>query len=84
MVIDAGNRADPRVIIAPIPVDGHLPVDVPSKTQIPAQNAANSTFERWKLTNKLAEDFIEARAEMKEKLKLLLPPKIFTSLVVAL
>ena len=46
MAIDAGIRADPQVIIAPIPVDENLPVDIPVKTQIPAANATNSTFER--------------------------------------
>ena len=81
MAIDNGLRADPREIIAPIPVDENLPVDIPLKTQIPAQNAANSTFERWKLTNKLAEDFKEAKTELKEKMFLLLPPTIFNSLV---
>lgn len=81
MAIEAGLQMDPQVVIEPIPINEHLPVDIPLKTQIPAQNATNSIFERWKLTNNLAEDFMTARAELKEIMKHLLPPKIFNSLV---
>ena len=60
LAIDEGIRADPQVIVPPIPINENLPVDVPTIQEIPIRG----DIERWKLNTKLFRDFKLAKSEL--------------------
>jgi len=77
--IAAGLLMNPPVIVPPIPIDPNLPIDPPVHEPMP--NNVNA-LARWKYTSQTATDFTLATRELKDSIKLNLPPEIYDSLVI--
>ena len=77
LAIAAGLVANPIVIVPPIPLNQNLPIDPPVIGDIPNTAIA---IERWKILEKISEDFELAKAHLKSKMHTMLPQEIFKSL----
>jgi hypothetical protein len=77
--INAGLEQSPPVIIANIPTNPNLPVELPEQQQdIPNTAVA---IKRWEIIDEMRSDFDNAKMMLKDKMKALLPGDIFDSLI---
>ena len=77
LAIAVGLQANPPIVVEPI-IYNNLP-----QTQPDMQEAVPNTMiaiERFKIEEKIYEDFYAAKAELKRKMQSMLPSEIFTSL----
>jgi len=77
LAIAAGLAANPVVIVPPIQRNENLPTDVPEIGDLPNTAVA---IERWKIQEKISEDFDTAKSQLKSKMQAMLPPEVFKSL----
>ena len=77
--VEAGLEQIPPIIIANIPVDPNLPIELPEQQQDIPNNAV--AIKRWEIIDELRTDFDNAKMMLKDKMKALLPADIFESLV---
>jgi len=77
--INAGLEQIPPIIIAEIPTNPNLPVELPDQQQDIPNNAV--AIKRWEIIDELRSDFDNAKMMLKDKMKALLPGDIFDSLV---
>jgi len=77
LAIAAGLAAIPVVIVPPIPNNENLPTDPPNIGDVPNTAVA---IERWKIMERISEDFDTAKTQLKSKMQAMLPPEVFKSL----
>ena len=77
LAIAAGLAANPVIIVPPIQRNENLPTDVPEIGDLPNTAVA---IERWKIQEKISEDFDTAKSQLKSKMQAMLPPEVFKSL----
>ena len=77
--INAGLEQIPPIIIANIPTNPNLPVELPDQQQDIPNNAV--AIKRWEIIDEMRSDFDNAKMMLKDKMKALLPGDIFDSLV---
>jgi hypothetical protein len=69
--INAGLEQIPPIIIANIPINPNLPVELPDQQQDIPNNAV--AIKRWEIIDELRTDFDNAKTILKDKMKALLP-----------
>ena len=79
LAINAGLEQIPPIIIANIPTNPNLPVELPDQQQDIPNNAV--AIKRWEIIDEMRSDFDNAKMVLKDKMKALLPNDIFESLV---
>jgi len=77
--INAGLEQIPPIIIANIPTNPNLPVELPDQQQDIPNNAV--AIKRWEIIDEMRSDFDSAKTMLKDKMKALLPNDIFESIV---
>ena len=65
------------MIVQSIPINENLPTDPPDIGEVPNTAVA---IERWKILERISEDFDSAKTQLKSKMQSMLPPEIFKSL----
>jgi len=73
--IETGLEQFPPIIIANIPINPNLPIELPAQQQDIPQTAM--AIKRWKIMDEMRTDFDSAKMALKEKMKTLLPEDIF-------
>ena len=77
--IAAGLREIPPNIIAPIEANGNLPLNVPSHTALQPNATANQVAV-WKINAEITNDFVKAKAELKDSLMNSIPSDIYKTI----
>jgi hypothetical protein len=72
--IDVGLEQIPPIIIANIPINPNLPVELPDQQQDIPNNAV--AIKRWEIIDEMRSDFDNAKMVLKDKMKALLPGNI--------
>jgi len=78
--IAIGLAENPPVIVAPIIVNENLPIAPPTHTDLQLNATANQ-IAVWKIKAEITNDFLKAKSEFKDKIKLLIPEEIFKTLI---
>ena len=70
--IETGLEQFPPIIIANIPINPNLPIELPAAQQQDIPQTAMA-IKRWKIMDEMRTDFDSAKMALKEKMKTLLP-----------
>ena len=77
--IAAGLREIPPTIVAPIGANEHLPLTLPTHSQLQPNATANQVAV-WKINAEITNDFVRAKADFKESLMDSIPKDIYKTL----